>query len=243
LWFRRAKSTAHRLGFTTVPADICKDKGEVIVMKNRTLWFAATALFLLAAISTRAQGRFELTPFVGYQTSGSYPLTSTVATVDRLRVNGSVAFGTFIDYNITENFQAEFMWNHNNTSYSAHDILTQSYFNAYHSDINQYQFGGLYMLRGSDHRLRPYIAASVGFTHDNNSNGNPNNTAFSYSVGGGVKYYVSRHLGFRGDARYLPTYANSSTATYCDPFFGCYNANVHNYLNRGNFVGGVIFHF
>jgi hypothetical protein len=224
-------------------------KGEVIVMKNRFVWFAAAAVFLLAAISTTAQGRFEVTPFVGYETSGSYPVSifsnigGSTAPIDRLRVNDSLAFGTFLDYNVTENFQAEFMWNRNNTSYSAHDLLTNSYFNAYHSDIDQFQFGGLYMLRGSEHRLRPYIAGSVGFTHDDNSNGTPNRTEFSYSVGGGVKYYLSRHLGFRGDARFLPTYGNSSTGTYCDPFFGCYNAKISNYLNRGSFTAGLIVHF
>jgi hypothetical protein len=214
-------------------------------MKTRIFGIAAAlALLLLAASSSRAQGRFEVTPFVGWETSGSYPISSTSGPpIDRLRINDAFAWGGFFDYNITENFQAEFMFNRNNTSYSAHDVLSDSYFNAYHSDVNQYQFGGLYMLRGSDHRLRPYVAASVGFTHDSNSNGTANNTAFSYSLGGGVKYYLSRHLGLRADARFLPTYGNSSIATYCDPFFGCYNAKVSNYLNRGSFTGGVIIHF
>jgi Outer membrane protein beta-barrel domain len=213
-------------------------KGEVTLMKHRTLWFAAAALFLLASISTKAQGRLELTPFVGYETSGSYPINNSTL-FDNLRVNSSVAFGTFIDYNVTENFQGEFMWNRNNTSFSGHNILTQTYYNLYHSDVDQYQFGGLYMLRGSEHRLRPYIAASVGFTHNFNSNGTANNTAFSYSIGGGVKYYVSRHLGFRGDIRYLPTYGN--TGVQCDYYYGCYN--VRNYLNRASLTGGIVLHF
>ena len=61
------------------------------------------------------------------------------------------------------------MWDRNNTSYSAHDITTLQYFKAYDSDIDQFQFGGLYMFRGSEHKLRPYAAASLGFTHDSNS--------------------------------------------------------------------------
>jgi hypothetical protein len=210
-------------------------------MKTRTPRFAAAVLCLLAAISTKAQGRFEVTPFVGYETSGSYPVSGSTGTslFDTLRVNESLAYGTFIDYNVTENFQGEFMWNRNNTSYSGHDILTQTYVNLYHSDVDQFQFGGLYMLRGSEHRLRPYIAGSVGFTHDENSNGAANNTAFSYSAGGGVKYYVSRHLGLRGDIRYLPTYGN--TGVQCNSFYGCYN--VRNYLHRASFTGGIVFHF
>jgi hypothetical protein len=58
-----------------------------------------------------------------------------------------------------------------------------------------------------------------------------------------VKYYLNRHVGLRGDMRFLPTYGSSSNAEYCDPFFGCCNAKVRNYLDRGNFVGGLIFRF
>ena len=86
-------------------------------------------------------------------------------------------------------------------------------------------------------------AGSVGFTHEFNSGGNPSRTDFSYSLGGGVKYEVSRHVALRGDARYLPTYANSSPELYCDPFFGCYTARVSNYQHRGNFVAGIAFRF
>jgi hypothetical protein len=206
--------------------------------KIRTLWFAA-GLFMVAAISTPAQGRFEVTPFVGYENTGSYPVSNNTGLVDRLRVNDSVAFGTFLDYNLSENFQTEFMWNRNNTSYSAHDISTDTYFSAYHSVIDQYQFGGLYMLRDSSHRLRPYFAASVGFTHDENGGGNPNRTEFSYSLGGGIKYYATKRLGFRADLRYLPTYGSSGVS--CDSFYGCYQDR--HYLNRGSFTTGVVFHF
>jgi hypothetical protein len=220
-------------------------------MKNRNLWFAAVAVFLFAAISTNAQGKFEVTPFVGYETGGSYPVNvfSTTELVDRLRVNDALAYGTFLDFNLSENGQLEFMWNRNSTSYSARDFVTSTYHKAYNSDIDQFQFGGLYMLRGSEHALRPYIAGSLGFTHDSNSalNGSTgitsDRTEFSFSVGGGVKYYVSRHIGFRGDVRYLPTYGSSSYGTYCDPFYGCYSAKIAHYLNRGSFVGGVIFKF
>jgi outer membrane protein with beta-barrel domain len=218
-------------------------------MKLHTACLVGIAFFLFAAISTNAQQKFELTPFVGYETSGSYPVNVFATTggapvpIDRLRVNGATAFGAFFDYGLTENFQPEFMWNRNNTSYSAHDVLTNSYFSAFHSDVDQFQFGGLYMFRNSEYNLRPYFAASVGFTHDTNNNGNPDRTAFSWSIGGGVKYGLGRHFGVRADARFLPTYGSSSQATYCDPFFGCYPTTVHNFANRGSFTAGLIFKF
>jgi outer membrane protein W len=217
-------------------------------MKYRATCVGLLALLMLAGVSTRAQERFEVSPFVGFETSGSYPVNLSTNTIianpiDRLRVNQATSYGTFLGYNLTENIQAEFMWDRNNTSYSARQILDGTYFKAYNSDIDQYQFGFQYMFLDSSHRLRPYVAASVGFTHDSNGGGNPSRTEFSYSLGGGAKYYLSRHFGLRGDIRYLPTYGSSSYGLYCDPFGFCANAKVANFLNRGNFVGGVILRF
>ena len=217
-------------------------------MRLRALWIVAALILLFSAASASAQfarDKWEVTPFVGYETSGSYPLNPQTSgvTVNDLRVDGATSFGTFIDYSLTPNAQAEFMWDRNLTSYSAQILPGEPFFKAYDSTIDQYQFGLLYMLFGDDRRLRPYVTGGLGFTHEFNSGGNPTRTDFSYSLGGGVKYELSRHLALRGDARYMPTYANSSLATYCDPFFGCYTAKVSNYQHRGNFVAGIVFKF
>jgi len=203
---------------------------------------------LLAALPTKAQygsERWEVTPFVGFETNGSYPLspTSPTVTVNSLRLDGATSFGSFIDYSITHNAQFEFMWDRNQTTYSDQQVPGGPYTKAFNSDVDQFQFGGLYMLLSREHRIRPYLAASVGFTHEFNSGQTPNRLDFGYSIGGGVKYELSRHLALRGDARFMPTYANSGFAEYCDPFFGCYTAKVSQYQNRGNFVGGIVFRF
>jgi len=216
-------------------------------MKQRAIWLGLLALFLCTASSTRAQGKFEISPFAGYETSGSYPIypssTGSITNpINELRVNGATAYGTFLDYNLTENFQVEFMWDRNNTYYSGRQISTGTYMKVYDSDIDQYQFGGQYTFLDSTHRFRPYVATSVGFTHDSNGAGFPNRTEFAFSIGGGVKYYLSRHIGLRGDVRYLPTYGSSSYGYgyFCGVGY-CYSGN--NFLNRGNFVGGLIFKF
>jgi len=185
---------------------------------------------------------WEVSPFVGFETSGSYPVTNS-ATIDSVRVDSGISFGTFVDYNFTESFQFEGMWNRNMTNFAEHNAASGLYTTAYSSNVDQFSFGIAYSFRSPEQKLRPYVAAGLGFTHDSNSGGNPNDTEFSYSVGGGVKYYFSRHFGFRGDLRYMPTYANSSPGEYCDPFGNCFLANQRNYISRGNFVGGLIIRF
>jgi len=217
-------------------------------MRSKCSWLVFGTIWLVASAGANAQSfanKWELTPFAGYETSGAYPVNPTLNTVGvtNVRANGGVSFGSFVDYSLTENAQIDFMWNRNPTSYSELQIPNPGYVKAYDSDIDQYQFGALYMLMGSEHKWRPYIVGGLGFTHEYNSGQTPNRTDFAYSLGAGVKYELSPHIAFRGDARYMPTYANSSLGTYCDPFYGCYTAKVSNYQSRGNFVAGVVFKF
>jgi hypothetical protein len=217
-------------------------------MRRNSILLTFGLICLATSAPANAQGllqKFELTPFVGYETSGSYPLTptSTSISVTNARANAATSFGSFVDYSLTENFQADFMWDRNMTSYSELQPPNPGYIKAYDSDIDQYQFGLLYMLMGSEHKWRPYVVGGVGFTHEFNTGMTPNRLDFAYSLGGGVKYVLSSHISFRGEGRFMPTYANTSLGQYCDPFYGCYEANVHNYQDRGNFVAGVVFHF
>jgi opacity protein-like surface antigen len=225
-------------------------------MRRKCIWLLAGLGCLVATAPANAQwykDKWELTPFVGYETTGGYPLTPTSTTINvtNARANGGVSFGTFVDYSLSENFQAEFMWDRNPTSYSELVVPSPSYVKAYNSDIDQYQFGLLYMFLGREHKWRPYVAGGVGFTHEFNSalasspvgTTTPNRTDVSFGIGGGVKYKVTDHIAFRGDARFMPTYANSSVQTFCDPFYGCYPANASNYQHRGNFLAGVVFSF
>lgn len=220
-------------------------------MRGRKMMWVLEGLACCLVMSGPARAQYygrekwEVTPFVGYETRGSYPLnpTSTTVTVNNLRINGAPSFGTFIGYSFTSNAECEFMWDRNLTSYSEQPTPGAAYVRAYDSTVDQYQFGALYSVFGNEHKLRPYIAGSVGFTHEFNSGGNPTRLDFSYSAGGGIKYELTRHIAFRGDARYIPTYANSSLALYCDPFFGCYTAKVSNYQHRGNFLAGLAFRF
>ena len=188
--------------------------------------------------------KWEISPFAGYETGGSFPVsnTNTPFVYDKLRASGGLSAGSFVGYSLFDNFQVEMMWNHNGTTFDERNI-DGSYSKAFDSTTDQFLFGISYMFRGPDKKLRPYAGGGVGFTHLSNGQGTPNQTNFAFGLGGGVKYMFTRHLGFRADARWLPTYENSSPGTYCDPFGYCYVANVPNYLHRGNFTVGLVVKF
>jgi len=215
-------------------------------MRYRVALLLMIGLGLIASAPARAQygeyKKWEIAPFVGYETGGSYPINSSL-TVDRLRINSGLSYGMSVDYSLTENTQAEFLWNRNNTSFSAHDFTTNTYSKAFNSDFDQFMFGFLYMLRNSEQKLRPFIDAGIGFAHESNDNGQPNHTLFAFGLGGGAKYELTRHFAFRGDLRYMPSRANRTPQTLCDPFFGCYTQNTSNYLQRVNFTAGIVFRF
>lgn len=200
----------------------------------------------VASVPTFAQWgevpKWEISPFVGFQTAGSYPVTNSF-TVDRLRADSSASYGAYVDYSLTENSQVELMWARNNTSFSAHDFTTNSYSKAFNSDIDQIQVGFLYMLRNSEKKLRPFIDAGIGFAHESNDGGNPNHTLLAFGLGGGTKYELSRHFALRGDVRWLPARANRTPGVTCDFFGNCFQQLQSNYLQRVNLTGGIVFRF
>lgn len=211
-------------------------------MRNHISGLVLGLMFLAGSTSARAQDKWEISPFGGWETSGSFPVNNST-TVDRLRADTGVSFGSFVGHSLTENAQFEFMWNRNLTSFSQHNISTGTYTKAFNSDIDQYQFGFDYMIRATEHRLRPFISAGLGFTHFANSGNTPNQTKFSFGFGGGVKYYPTRHFGLRGEGRYVPTYENKTPQQFCDIFGNCFISNVANYLHRVNFTGGLTLRF
>ncbi len=219
---------------------------------NRLIAIAAAASALAAATPAFAQ-RIEITPFAGWETSGSFPLTAPTTDTQALRADSQVTYGLAFDYRLTENVEAEFFWADNPTTYSAQSATTGEFAQAYNTRIDQYQFGGLYLLGDKDNSLRPFLSLSLGFTHDSNNNAAPDRTAFGVGVGGGIKYMASKHVGLRADARWMPTYGSAGVGTFCDyggggldygydPYGyggGCYQDTIHNYLQRFNFTVGV----
>src|SRR5260370_31726637 len=149
---------------------------------------------LTVTASANAQWRetkWEVSPFAGYETNGTFTVTpSPIAiTVTKLRANANLSFGSFLDYSLTTNAQLEFMWNRNPTTYSEQQSPNTAFTKAYHSNIDQFQFGGLFTFLGSEHKLRPYIPGGFAFTPQLNTQGDADPSAFCFSLSHSLMFF------------------------------------------------------
>ncbi|MBQ1783441.1 MAG: outer membrane beta-barrel protein [Gammaproteobacteria bacterium] len=93
-------------------------------------------------------------------------------------------------------------------------------------------FGGTYEFSDAD--FRPYIAASIGMTNLK-AEGNSDHNDWSLSFGAGLKWYPTRWLGLRLDARGFGTLYDANTAIICGE--GCV-AGIHGDLWWQSMVSG-----
>ena len=61
---------------------------------------------------------------------------------------------------------------------------------------------------------RPFVMGSVGVTHVSSST-SFDFTRFSFGLGGGIRFYASRHFGFKIQAEWLPVFAHPQVAFIC----------------------------
>jgi opacity protein-like surface antigen len=204
-------------------------------------FFIFAILFACAVPSAFAQGNFEVAPFFGGKCCGRIVFNSPFVDYDKIKSSGD--FGVLFGYNVWDTFQAEFMWNRQPTTITAHDPSNNTFSFISNTNVDMYQFDILYPFFNSRAKFRPFAAAGMGWTHF----GNGNNTIgfsnrFSYNLGGGVKYYFTQLLGVRLDVRYLATRTTPSQSVQCDPF-GCFSVQTSNHAKQGEANLGLIFRF
>lgn len=214
---------------------------------------AVALVFVLAwgATSALAQQsqlqKIELTPFVGVKDGGKINVTQAGTSIDNVLIKSGIDYGGIFDYSLWDNFQFEFLWMRQPTVLSTHDASTGDVERLTDSKLNTFTFGATYDFRNPDAPVKPFITGGIGWTHFTNIH-NPNNVdlnfsnGLTYNIGGGVKYYFSRHIGLRADVRYLYVRTTPSSSIQCGGF-GCFQVPTHNHANQGAANLGVIVRF
>ena len=213
--------------------------GNSIQYKNYRKRFCVLILGIMSMVSvaTETMGQnFEVTPFAGYRFGGSFEDSVTGFGLD---IHNSEAYGIVLGINMSPETQVELLYSHQPTELRPKGLFSPT--SLTDLDIDYYHFGGTYIWN-PERDVRPFIQASVGVTHlSPDRAGLGSETRFSFGIGGGVKYFLTKHIGFRLDGRALGTLLNSNSTIFCSG--GCTVRVEGNTLWQFQGNLGVIFAF
>jgi opacity protein-like surface antigen len=198
---------------------------------------AAASIIAVLALSMPAPARaqsWELSGMVGYTPSTG--LDHKAPELSGLDIRGGFTWGAQLEHSFSAHWGADISWMHQSsalqleTGSGSADLFAMTV-GQLHGDVVR-QFGA------ADARLRPFVFAGLGATFFS-GNDLQSETKLSLGLGGGVKYFPWKTIGFRGHFRYKPTLVHDEDAgRFCDPFGFCQGT-----LQQVEFAVGAIVRF
>jgi hypothetical protein len=148
---------------------------------------------------------FEITPFFGWVAGGGFEEPETNAERD---VDEDTAFGIFFNLmaDVPERQYELFYAQQNSTIEGSVPVDV---------DVQYLQIGGTVAYPQSEHVI-PYVGLTIGGTRlSPDAPGLDDETKFSFSVGGGVRFPITRHFGIRFDVRAFITLLDHDGDLFC----------------------------
>ena len=202
--------------------------------------FFILVLVLLVASSSIAQYKkqlFEITPFAGYL------FTSNLQTFDgELKINNSFNYGTALDIRLSDDLQIELLYIRTLTEVNLRKEFYQTVEKLFDMNMEYLQAGA--HVETETGQFRPFAAFTIGATYFNPKDDNYNGDwKFSFTAGGGIKYYFADNLGIRLQWRFLVPIYFSSTSIFCNNGYCGIIVSGGTYLLQYDLTGGLIFSF
>jgi len=186
--------------------------------------------------------RFDFTPFMGYRTSMSFPVDPHVTGMNpRVVLDANPSYGASIGVRLpAEGDLIEVRWARQDSYVHAEDITPQPprqrvILDQFHGDFSHEPF-----VDDWPAWAKPFVMASVGATHVSGST-NIHFTRFSFGIGGGIRFYASRHFGFKIQAEWVPVFADPHVAFICGT--GCIVHVGGTVSSQGEVFAGPILRF
>ena len=176
-------------------------------MKNVAPFISALALF---AVVSSASAAVEIAPFAGHRYGGSFQDANTLTGFD---FADATSFGLLLDFDSEPDKQIEVFLSRQQTQLSATGAFTGD--PIFDLNIDYYHIGGLYLLP-AEGVMHPFVSGTIGLTRMAPKRADlSTETRLSLSLGGGAKFFLSRNVGLRFDARAIYTAFNADTAVFC----------------------------
>lgn len=199
-----------------------------------------STLFLLFSISTFPQYKrqqFEITPFAGYL------LTSNLQTFDgELKINNSFNYGAALDVRLSDDLLIELLYIRTVTGVSLRKEFYQTVEKLFDMSVEYFQAGA--QVETETGPFRPFAAFTIGATYFNPQHNNyEGDWKFSFTAGGGVKYYFMDNLGMRLQWRFLVPIYFSSASIFCNDGYCGIFVSGGTYLLQYDLTAGLVFSF
>ena len=154
-----------------------------------------TAVLMLTSFYQLKGQILELSPFIGYETSGRLWTTKGY-----LRVGDGMDYGGSLDFRFAYGSQFEFSYSHMMSTLT----LDEGFVSNKLCDlaVDYFSFGGLKELNTGE-TVVPYGLASLGWVNYRPSDTYHNENMMHISIAGGVKVYATNRIGLRLQARLL----------------------------------------
>jgi hypothetical protein len=188
---------------------------DLIVFTTAILIVLSPALGAQQQVPEPKPLRFDFTPFAGYRTSMSFPIEPHVTgTNPRVVLDASPSYGASFGVRLQEDGLVEVRWARQDSYLQSEDITPQLSRQRVVLDQFHGDFSREYLVEDWGPWAKPFVMLSVGGTHVS-STASVNFTRFSFGIGGGIRFYASRHLGFKIQAEWVPVFADPQVAFVC----------------------------
>lgn len=185
--------------------------------------------------------RFDVTPLVGYRTSMTFSTGPDAQDLGpNLILDAKPSYGFSAGVRVDEENLVEFRWARQDTYVHLEGAAPAPNEKVV---LNQFlgDFTHEYILEDWYPRARPFVMGSIGATH---VAGGANNsfTRFTFGLGGGVKFFFTRHVGLRMQAEWLPIVVDPGVGSFvCGG--GCVVQLSSTLASQGEIVVGPMFRF
>jgi hypothetical protein len=198
------------------------------------------SFFAIDTDTVMAQGRFEITPYYGYQFSGSVPLYN-----GRFDIKDSPDYGVAIDIPLPmrDGVELELLYLRMDTKIKvdeySYGVITRS--EEYDMLVEYYQIGGLNVFEMPGSNVKPFGALTLGASRFAPQGVNRGDEwFFSATLGAGVKIMPSERIGIRLQGRLLLPFQWGSAGLWCGTGGCSAGVGTTSVFIQGDLTAGLI---
>ena len=210
----------------------------------KKVWFLSIVMivsfFIFDVGTLMAQAKFEVTPYIGYQFSGSVPLVN-----GRFDIKDSPDYGLVVDIPLPmrDGVELELLYLRMDTKIKvdeySYGIIIKS--EEYDMIVEYYQIGALNVFEMPGSSVKPFGGLTLGA-----SRFSPQGTSrsdewfFSATLGAGVKIIPSERIGIRLQGRLLMPFQWGSAGLWCGTGGCSAGVGATSVFLQGDFTAGLI---